>query len=170
MVIFITGATHCGKTALAQRILEKRFYPYLSLDHLKMGLIRSGNTTLTVEDDEALTAYLWPIAAEIAKTAVENGQNLVIEGCYVPPCWQESFGADYLAHIRMIALAFSDDYVFTHYGDILRHANDVERRLDDGYATKELLLRENRRCREDFAPWLVLITGDYEKTVRELLR
>ena len=37
--------------------LEKYKYPYLSIDHLKMGLIRSKNTTLTVEDDEALTKY-----------------------------------------------------------------------------------------------------------------
>ena len=61
MIILITGATHTGKTLLAQKLLERYRYPYLSIDHLKMGLIRSGNTTLTVEDDEALTAYLWPI-------------------------------------------------------------------------------------------------------------
>jgi len=44
MIILITGASHTGKTLLAQKLLEKYKYPYLSIDHLKMGLIRSGQT------------------------------------------------------------------------------------------------------------------------------
>ena len=36
MIILITGASHTGKTALAQKLLEKYKYPYLSIDHLKM--------------------------------------------------------------------------------------------------------------------------------------
>jgi adenylate kinase family enzyme len=59
MIILITGASHTGKTLLAQRMLEKYSYPYLSIDHLKMGLIRSGMTNLTPKDDIALTDYLW---------------------------------------------------------------------------------------------------------------
>ena len=58
MVILIAGASHTGNTLLAQRMLEKYHYPYLSIDHLKMGLIRSGNTLLTPADDDALTEYL----------------------------------------------------------------------------------------------------------------
>ena len=76
MVVLITGASHTGKTLLAQRLLEKYKYPCFSIDHLKMGLIRSGQTTLTPLDDEALTHYLWPVVREIIKTAVENRQNL----------------------------------------------------------------------------------------------
>ena len=76
MVILLTGATHTGKTVLAQRLMERLAIPYCSLDHLKMGLIRSGHTALTPEsDDDALTAYLWPIVREIVKTAIENQQN-----------------------------------------------------------------------------------------------
>ena len=78
MVILITGASHTGKTILAQRMLEKYKYPYLSIDHLKMGLICSGNTDLTPEDDDELTDYLWPIIREIIKTAIENQQNLIV--------------------------------------------------------------------------------------------
>ena len=66
MIILITGASHTGKTLLAQKMLEKYKYPYLSIEHLKMGLIRGGNTELTPEDDEALTGYLWPIIREIS--------------------------------------------------------------------------------------------------------
>ena len=78
MIILISGATHTGKTALAQRLLEEYKYPYLSIDHLKMGLIRSGYTNLTPEDDKELVEYLWPVVKEIIITAVENLQNLII--------------------------------------------------------------------------------------------
>lgn len=72
MIVLITGASHTGKTMLAQKLLEKYKYPYLSIDHLKMGLIRSGCTELTPEDDNKLTDYLWQIIREIIKTAIEN--------------------------------------------------------------------------------------------------
>ena len=91
MIILIAGDTHTGKTLLAQRLLEYYKYPYLSIDHLKMGFIRSGYTKLTPEDDDELTEYLWPIIREIVKTAIENQQNLVIEGCYIPFDWTADF-------------------------------------------------------------------------------
>lgn len=171
MVILIAGASHTGKTLLAQRLLEQHGYPYLSLDHLKMGLIRSGNTTLTPESHERLlTDYLWPIAAEIIKTAIENGQNLIVEGCYIPFDWAEYFGAEYLEHIRYRCLVMSEPYIRTHYNCIMAHANAIEQRLDDGDCTMEQLLRDNeenlRQCRahgleyilieDEYAPQLVL--------------
>ena len=92
MIILLTGASHAGKTALAQRLLEKYKYPYLSIDHLKMGLIRSKHTDLTpMSPDEELTAYLWPIVCEMIKTAIENQQNLIVEGCYIPFDWKKDF-------------------------------------------------------------------------------
>lgn len=94
MIVLITGASHTGKTLLAQRMLEKYKYPCLSLDLLKMGLIRSKNTDLTPEDDDKLTDYLWPIVREMIKTAVENQQNLIIEGCYIPCGWEKIFRKD----------------------------------------------------------------------------
>ena len=84
MIILIAGASHTGKTLLAQRMLEKYKYPYVSIDHLKMGLIRSGNTDLTPEDDDALTDYLWPIVREIIKTAIENKQYGMTIFCLIP--------------------------------------------------------------------------------------
>ena len=78
MVVLIAGSSHTGKTLLAQRLLEKYKYPYLSIDHLKMGLIRSKNTNLTVEDDDKLTDYLWGIVREIIKTNIENNQNIQV--------------------------------------------------------------------------------------------
>ncbi len=58
MIVLIGGASHTGKTSLAQKLLEKYKYPYLSIDLLKMGLIRSGKTRLTPEDDKKLEIYM----------------------------------------------------------------------------------------------------------------
>lgn len=132
MIILITGASHTGKTYFAQKMLEKYNYPYFSIDHFKMGLIRSDNTDLTpLSDDSELTAYLWPIVCEIIKTAIENKQNLIIEGCYIPIDWQESFESEYLKDISCYCLIMSEKYIRNHFDDILRYADVIEKRLDD---------------------------------------
>ncbi len=110
MIILIAGASHTGKTALAQKLLEKYKYPYLSIDHLKMGLIRSGYTHLTPEDADELTDYLWPVVREIIKTAIENKQHLIVEGCYIPFDWQRDFEEEYLGQIRYFCLVMSEKY------------------------------------------------------------
>lgn len=148
MIVLITGASHTGKTALAQRLMEKYKIPYFSIDHLKMGLIRSGRTVLTPEDDDALTNYLWPIVREMIKTVVENGQSLIIEGCYIPFDWQQDFESKYLEHIRYYCLAMSRDYIINHYSDIKGCSNVIEKRLDDDSCTMETLLRDNVRFLE----------------------
>ena len=144
MIIFITGASHTGKTALAQKLLEKYKYPYLSIDHLKMGLIRSGNTELTpMSDDNDLTAYLWPIVREMAKTAIENKQNLIIEGCYIPFDWEKDFDPKYLENIRYYCLVMSEEYIRNHFADIKEYANVIENRLDDEWCTIDSVLTDN---------------------------
>ena len=132
MIILIAGASHTGKTALAQKLLEKYGYPYLSIDHLKMGLIRSGNTILTpMSEDSKFSAYLWPIVREMIKTAIENKQNMIIEGCYIPFDWQKDFGAEYLDNIRYYCLIMSKAYIENHFYDIRGFANVIENRVDD---------------------------------------
>ena len=144
MIILICGASHTGKTALAQRLLEKYKYPYLSIDHLKMGLIRSGNTTLTpLSDDADLTAYLWPIVREMVKTAIENKQNLIVEGCYIPFDWAKDFTDDYLCHIQYRCLIMSESYIRKHFDDIKRFASVIENRLDDEWCTLESTISDN---------------------------
>ena len=145
MIVLIAGASHTGKTALAQKLLEKYKYPYLSIDHLKMGLIRSGNTELTpMSDDADLTAYLWPIVREMIKTAIENEQNLIVEGCYIPFDWEKDFEEDYLEDIRYYCLVMSENYVRKHFEDIRGYASIIEERLDDEDCTLENVLKDNR--------------------------
>ena len=144
MILLITGASHTGKTALAQRLLEKYKYPYLSVDHLKMGLIRSKNTDLTpTSDDRALTDYLWPIVREIIKTAIENKQNLIVEGCYIPFDWEKDFETEYLQYIKYICLVMSEAYIKKHYNDIKKYSDVIESRLDDSCGTIENLINDN---------------------------
>lgn len=153
MIILIAGSSHTGKTLAAQKILETYGYPYLSIDHLKMGLIRSGLCTLTPESpDEELISYLWKIVKEMIKTAIENGQNLVVEGCYIPFDWKEYFDPGYREQIRYTCLIFSEAYIHTHYSDILAHENAIENRPPENNCTQEDLLRENtdnlEKCRQ----------------------
>lgn len=143
MIVIITGASHSGKTALAQNLLVKYHYPYLSIDHLKMGLIRSKNTNLTpLSDDANLTEYLWPIVREIIKTAIENHQNLIVEGCYIPFDWTDDFEKEYLENIRYYCLVMSRKYIENHFDDITNFANIIEKRIDDNF-TAENLIRDN---------------------------
>ena len=166
MIILITGASHTGKTLLAQRMLEKFKYPYLSIDHLKMGLIRSGNTTLTpMSDDKELTAYLWPIVREMVKTAIENKQNMIVEGCYIPMDWQKDFPPEYLEHIRFYCLIMSEKYIREHFGEIKGFASVIEDRLDDEYCTMESVLEDNANFLADakkHGAEYVLIDNKYE--------
>ena len=172
MIILITGASHTGKTLLAQKMLEKYNYPYLSIDHLKMGLIRSGNTDLTPEDDEALTEYLWPIIREIMKTAIENRQNLIIEGCYIPFRWRKDFEEQYLPLIRFICLAMSETYIENHYGEIVGHESEIEARLVEADCTMDSLKADNKSVIDGFQHFgetIVLIDSDYEQTIQAIL-
>ena len=144
MIILITGASHTGKTQLAQKLLEKYKYPYLSIDHLKMGLIRSGNTSLTpLSDDNELTEYLWPIVREIIKTAIENKQNLIVEGCYIPFDYANDFSKEYLDNIKYYCIVMSENYIKNNFDDIKKYENVIEHRLCDD-CTIENVLSDNK--------------------------
>ena len=172
MVILITGASHTGKTLLAQRMLEQYKYPYLSIDHLKMGLIRSGQTALTPEDDDALTDYLWPIVREMIKTAIENQQNLIVEGCYIPADWRKDFAEQYLQSIRFICLAMTDEYIDCHIDEIRQNASAIEKRLFDTNITPDSLKADNHHYIEAFTlngEDVTLIDDYYEETIKTLL-
>ena len=172
MIILITGASHTGKTLLAQKMLEKYKYPYLSIDHLKMGLIRSGVTILTPEDDDALTEHLWQIVREIVKTAIENRQNLIIEGCYIPFCWRQDFDERYLPSIRFVCLAMSERYIENHYDEIIGHESEIESRFVNTDCTKDVLKEDNKRMVDGFeraGEQVSLIDSNYEQVIKKVL-
>jgi hypothetical protein len=153
-------------------MLEKYKYPYLSIDHLKMGLIRSGNTSLTPEDDDALTEYLWPIVREMIKTTIENRQNLIVEGCYVPFDWRKDFDEGYISSIRFICLAMTGRYIDGHFSDISGYGSAIESRLDDTECSISGLKEGNKQYMEGFAlagEQVVLIDDSFERSIEALL-
>ena len=166
MIILVAGASHTGKTMLAQKLLEKYKYPYFSIDHLKMGLIRSGNTELTpTSDDSDLTGFLWPIVREMIKTAIENKQNLIAEGCYIPFDWAKDFENEYLDNIRYYCLVMSENYIRKNFAAIKGYANIIENRLEDGYCTLESVIEDNRQVLElamEYKVNYILIDDEYK--------
>ena len=163
MVILIGGASHTGKTLLARKLLAQYHYPCLSMDHLKMGLIRSSQTELTPMDDDKLTDYLWPILREMIKTAIENRQDLILEGCYIPEDWHKDFPPEYLKHIRCIFLVMTEGYIRSHWADIVGHACVAEQRLCDAPDMEELI-RDNLQILESCRKYghrYLLIDTDY---------
>lgn len=172
MIILIAGCTHVGKTFAAQKLLEKCHYPYLSIDHLKMGLIRSKNTDLTPEDDQKLIPYLWNILKEIIKTAIENHQNMIIEGSYIPFSWKDSFSKEEQKEIRCFFLLFSSQYIQKNFERICLYANVIEKRKDESNCTKRLLIQENeyykKMCQQYQCPYF-LIQKNYEEEIKVFL-
>ncbi len=167
-ILFLTGATHSGKTLLADRLMKRYGIPVFSLDLLKMGLIRSGRTALTPYDDVALTEELWPIVREMVRTALENDRSLIVEGGYVPWNWADSFTPEERGHIFAAALIMTPAYVETHYDDILRHARAAEKRMGPP-PSKEELLAEHRKTAEMAARHgfhLIRIEKDYRPDYR----
>lgn len=134
-----------GKTLIAHKLVERLGYSCLSLDHLKMGFIRTGMTELTVEDDYEMRYFLWPFAAEMIKTAIENGQDMIVEGCYIPGEWRDRFEPQYLEHIRCVFIVMSEKYIRTHFDSIRYCAEVIEKRLDDQPDMERLIM-----CSRDF--------------------
>ena len=165
MVIIISGASHTGKTFLAQKLLEKYNFPYLSIDHLKMGLIRSNNTFLTpYSSDDELTNYLWPIVSEIIKTAIENKQNLIVEGCYIPFNYKDDFDELYLKNIKEYFLVMTEKYINNYFDKIIKYGNIIENRLSNDI-NKETLIKDNidvlKKCKKYNLNY-ILIEDEYK--------
>ena len=167
MIILISGTTHTGKTALAQKLMEQYKFPYYSIDHFKMGLIRSGQTKLTVNNDAELVTYLWAIVKEIIKTAVENKQNIIIEGCYIPFDWQKDFEEKYLREIKFYCLVMSAEYIENNFSDIIRFENIIENRITTDINKRDLISENNKNLKlcKKYGLEYVLIDKKYEITI-----
>ena len=169
MIILIAGTSCTGKTFISQKLMEKYNIPYISIDHIKMGLIRSGNTKISVYDDESLMPYLWNIVKEIVKTAIENNQNLIIEGVYIPFNYKEYFTDIYLKHIKYYNIIFSKEYIHNNFDTIIKYANEIEKRQNDFYIDKDIFIKENEenllQCKKYNNPY-ILISNNYLEEIK----
>jgi putative acetyltransferase len=130
MVILIAGASYVGKTLLAQKLLEKYRIPYLSMDHLKMGIYRNDNDCgfNPESEDKVITEKLWGIIKGIIMTNIENDQNIIIEGCYFPESIND-LGKEYLNKIIFLYIIFSEQYIQKNIMEkIYKNKNVIENR------------------------------------------
>ena len=169
MIYLIGGSSHVGKTLIAQKLMERTGIPYTSLDHLKMGFIRTGKTDLTVEDDYEMRYFLWPFAAEMVKTAIENKQNMILEGCYIPGEWKDSFTPEYLKEIRCVFIVMSEKYIRNNFDKLVKYASVIEQRLDDQPDMERLIkcsLEFEKECQKFDIPCIKI---DAEYNVEKIL-
>ena len=102
------------------------------------------------------------------KTAVENRQNLIVEGCYVPFDWRQDLDDRYLSSIRFVCLAMTEGYIERHFDEILGYESVIEARFVDTGCTVDSLKADNKRFREGFqraGELVTLIDDTFEQTI-----
>ena len=82
------------------------------------------------------------------KTAIENKQNLIIEGCYIPFDWEKDFAKEYIDNIRYFCLVMGENYIKNHFDNIKKYASAVESRSNDEWCTMESVLEDNAQFLE----------------------
>ncbi len=174
MILLIGGPGCTGKTLLAQRVMERCAVPYVSLDHLKMGMIRGlpGCPFTALNPDADIAAHLWPVAEAMAQVVLENGQHLILEGCYIPYPAAARLEREHPGLVRAVYLAFSREYLERHWEDgVLRCRDAIERRLFPEERTVEEAIREHRETVEQCRRWRLTcreISGDYERALSDI--
>lgn len=177
MVILIGGVSCTGKTVMAQKLLEKYNIPYLSIDHIKMGLIR-GNKYCdfsAADSDDELTGKLWPIVKGIIMTNIENGQHIIVEGCYLPPEHISDFEPEYLEQVIALYIGFSKNYLKKHFtSGIIEHRSEIEQKDFDGdYMNQDNFIKLHtqlkEQCRKNNAKFFE-INDDYEEEINNVYK
>ena len=106
------------------------------------------------------------------KTTIENQQNLILEGCYIPFDWRQDFDERYLPSIWFVCLAMTDRYIDAHFAEIKGHSSDIEFRLDDTSCTIDKLKADNRTYIDGYersGEQITLVDANYELTINALL-
>lgn len=159
---------------MAQKLLEKYKMPYLSIDHLKMGLIRANiNCRFTQYDSDRLIAEkIWPILKGIIMTNIENKQNIIIEGCYLFPDLIRELGKEYLEQIIFITIIFSPDYIKNNFElKIIRYRSVIENRLYQENRPISYFIKEHqelkKECIENNLTYFE-INKDYEEEIQKV--
>lgn len=176
MIILIGGVSCTGKTTMAQRLLETYKIPYLSIDHIKMGLIR-GNKYCdfkATDGDDDLADKLWPIVKGVIMTNIENDQHNIIEGCYLPTDQVGNFEPEYLDHIITLYIGFSEQYIKTKFQTgIIEHRSETEYKDIDDYMNQDDFIRlhaeQTNRCKENHTTYFE-IHEDYEREMENVYK
>ena len=62
------------------------------------------------------------------KTAIENKQNLIVDGYYIPFDWEKNFTTEYLQVIKYFCFVMSENYIKNHISWFLKNHQDA---IDD---------------------------------------
>ena len=157
---------------MAQKLLEKYKYPYLSIDHLKMGLYRADiECGFTPYDStECIGNRLWPILKGIIMTNIENEQNLIIEGAYLLPDKINELDEEYRKNIISFYLCFSETYIRNYFESrVLYYRCAIEARGYENSDTLADFILENenqRKLCEKFNVKFFEIKDDYIKEMQ----
>ncbi len=158
---------------MAQKLLEKYKIPYLSIDHLKMGLYRANvDCGFTPTDsNEKIEQHLWPIIKGIILTNIENGQNIIIEGCYLFPNRLKEFDEQTLKHIIPVFMGFSENYIKKNFeSKIIANMSVIEMKGENDLPIEAFISgNENLKglCEESNVPFFE-IDGDYETEIKKV--
>lgn len=176
MITFIGGFSCTGKTLLAQKLLKEKQIPYFSVDYLKMGIFRSnpdcGFTPL--DSDEHIAGYLWPIIREMAYTYIENGQDMVIEGCYILPEHVHDIGEKYRDDIKFVFVGFSEKYIQQRFEtDIIKYKGIAEKREAEDERSIDVFVKGHmdlaQRAKRNNVPYYT-IEEDYNGTMAGIVQ
>jgi len=174
MVILISAVSSTGKTLMAQTLLEKYKIPYLSIDHLKMGLYRGDkNCGFTpLDSTEVIGDKLWPIVKGMTMTNIENDQHIIMEGCYILPHYMKDFTIDYSEKIIPVFLGFSTNYIQENFtSKIVKYRNAIEVRIWPEKRTLTELIMEHEafktKCLESGVMYFE-IENDYDKDISQV--
>lgn len=170
MVILIGGESHTGKTLMAQTLLERYHYPYTSLDHIKMGIVRGYKDCgfTPYDNDKVIADKLWGVVKGIIDTCIENEQNIILEGCYMPPAKVKDILCD---NILTIYIIFSRHYIENNYGKIAGYENIIERRKNACEFDIQNLITENTLLKEECIKAGLKyfeVQSDYEKEIKDI--
>ncbi|SOC43826.1 2-phosphoglycerate kinase [Ureibacillus acetophenoni] len=171
MIILISAVGSTGKTLMAQKLLEKYHIPYLSIDHLKMGLYRGDkNCGFTpMDSNEVIGDKIWPILKGLIMTNIENKQHIIIEGCYILPHYLKDFDINYSEKIVPVFLGFSTNYIKENFeSKIVQHRNAIEQRSWPEDRSIDKLIKEHEEfkaiCLESGVKYFE-IDEDYDNEV-----
>jgi 2-phosphoglycerate kinase len=132
VVLLIGGTSGSGKTKLANTLMLSLDIPYISVDHLMMGIYRSNSDCgfTPMSPVSVINRHLWPIVREMVKTNIENNHSIIFEGFQILPQNIGDFGSEYTSEVLPFFLALSPEYIKAHYDDITKHRSAIESRSD----------------------------------------
>jgi putative acetyltransferase len=146
-VFLIGGVGGTGKTLLASKLMRVLHIPYVSIDHLMMGMVRSDPDChfSPLDSGETIGRHMWPFLKAVIQTNIENNHSIILEGFQLQPEWVTDFTEEYQKHIIPVFIGFSEQYLRSNLvSNIRKHRHVVERRENEALNIESLITQHLR--------------------------